>query len=102
MPEITPVLILEYYGAMNLIAFCIYGFDKFLAVRGLQRISERSLLILPLLGGIFGAFFAMKLFRHKTAKRSFNRGFTIVSILHIVVILLVYYRHDIGIFVPVF
>ncbi len=52
----------------NIITFFIFGIDKLLARTGRKRISERTLLILALLGGSVGAVFAQKLFRHKTQK----------------------------------
>ena len=52
----------------NLITFVVFGADKFLARANRQRISEKTLLNLALIGGSVGAVFAQKLFRHKTKK----------------------------------
>ncbi len=52
----------------NLITFLIFGFDKYLARTHRQRIREKTLLTLALLGGSVGAVFAQKIFRHKNQK----------------------------------
>lgn len=51
---------------MNLLSFLLMGLDKHRARRGLWRISERTLLGTAALGGAFGGFLGMCLFRHKT------------------------------------
>ena len=47
------------------------GGDKLLAVMGWDRISERTLHIIALLGGFWGIIFGAFLFHHKTSKREF-------------------------------
>ncbi len=49
---------------------CAMGIDKLLAVIGWDRISERTLHIIALLGGFWGIIFGAFLFRHKTSKSS--------------------------------
>ena len=56
---------------MSLCAFIAYGIDKVKAKRGSRRISERSLLLLALVGGAAGAMLGMLLFRHKTRHMKF-------------------------------
>ena len=55
-----------YLAVMNLAAFGAYGADKRRARRGSWRIPERTLFLLPLLGGSVGALQGMHVFRHKT------------------------------------
>lgn len=50
----------------SLLAFVLYGSDKFRAKRGRPRISEALLLTVAALGGGFGAMMGMQIFRHKT------------------------------------
>ncbi len=57
--------------AVNTITFLVYGYDKYLAKNNKWRISENSLLLLAFLCGSIGAIFAMVIFKHKTAKKSF-------------------------------
>ena len=50
----------------------MYGADKFLAIRGLRRISEKTLISLAFLMGGVGASLGMTLFRHKTKHKKFK------------------------------
>lgn len=52
--------------AINLITFAVYGADKRRARRGAWRVPEKTLFLLPLLGGSVGALLGMRVFRHKT------------------------------------
>ena len=58
---------------LNVTAVLVYGFDKWRSRGTGRRVPERTLLWLILLGGWVGAWLAMSLFRHKTAKASFRR-----------------------------
>jgi uncharacterized membrane protein YsdA (DUF1294 family)/cold shock CspA family protein len=64
--------------ALSLTAFFIYGFDKTQAQRGGLRVPEAILHLLSLLGGSPGAFAAMRVFHHKTSKRSFQTVFWLI------------------------
>lgn len=68
---------------VNLVAFFLYGLDKWKAVRGLWRISERTLLLLALAGGSAGAFLAMRIFRHKTRHVLFQFGVPLIFLLQL-------------------
>ena len=63
-PVIT--YLLWYLAAVNLVAFTVYGVDKAKARRGAWRIPEKTLFLLPLLGGSVGALLGMRVFHHKT------------------------------------
>ena len=52
--------------AINLVTFAVYGADKRRARRGAWRVPEKTLFLLPLLGGSVGALLGMRGFRHKT------------------------------------
>ncbi len=74
---------------ISLASFFTYGYDKSIAGRGVTRIPEVVLHLLTALGGTVGSFLAMRLFHHKTQKRSFQLVFwTIVAIQVIVIVLL--------------
>jgi len=49
----------------------VMGVDKLLAVIGWDRISEKALHIISLLGGFWGIIFGAFLFHHKTSKPEF-------------------------------
>ena len=53
-------------AAINRATFAVYGIDKAKARRGAWRIPEKTLFLLPLLGGSLGALLGMRAFRHKT------------------------------------
>lgn len=60
------------------LTFLIFGIDKYKSLNAKRRISERDLFVLVALGGGLGAMLAMKIFRHKTIKPSFQRKFWII------------------------
>jgi uncharacterized membrane protein YsdA (DUF1294 family) len=72
--------------AINLTAFVIYGYDKFVARQGYARVPEKVLLALAAVGGTIGAFAGMQIFRHKTAKVEFRRWFWIIVALQITLV----------------
>ena len=54
--------------AVNVVAFAYYGLDKARARSATRRVPELVLHGLALAGGSIGAYFGMRLFRHKTIK----------------------------------
>ena len=60
-----------YLLIINIITFIIYGIDKYKSIKHKYRISEKTLIILAILGGSFGAFLGMITFHHKTQKKKF-------------------------------
>lgn len=74
-----------YLVVINIFTFFVYGVDKIKAKYDRWRISERTLLLLALIGGFVGAFAGMQVFRHKTQHRKFTIGVPIIAILWIVV-----------------
>ena len=59
-------LLAAWLLVINLTTFAVYGADKRRARRGAWRVPERTLLLLPLLGGSIGALLGMRVFHHKT------------------------------------
>ena len=72
-----------YLVAVNLVAFIIYGWDKFCAKRHRWRVPEATLLSLAVIGGSIGAMAAMWLFRHKTLHLKFKYGVPFIFLLQI-------------------
>ena len=70
-----------YLIGINILAFIIYGIDKFNAIKKLYRVSEYSLFVLAIIGGSIGAILGMKVFHHKTRKPLF----WIVNILSLII-----------------
>lgn len=70
----------------NAVVFAVYGFDKYNAMNGRRRISERTLLCFAFLLGGFGAFLGMQIFRHKTRHIIFNVGVPLAMLFNVVLI----------------
>ena len=71
MPELTikQIVIIAYAGylvLLSIITFFAYLIDKKKAEKGKWRTKEKTLLFLSFLGGAFGGYPAMLIFRHKT------------------------------------
>ncbi|HII79791.1 MAG TPA: DUF1294 domain-containing protein [Methanosarcina sp.] len=74
------------YAALNAASFALYGLDKYKARKEKWRISEKSLLIISLLGPI-GAWLGMIQFRHKTQKPMFRYSVPAFIGIHILLVL---------------
>lgn len=85
LPLTTKNIVLLSYGAylilLSLITFIAYHVDKKKAIKGAYRTKEKTLLLLSFLGGAFGGYPAMLIFRHKTKGEHWY--FTFVNILGI-------------------
>ncbi|MCD0469414.1 DUF1294 domain-containing protein [Flavobacterium sp. JAS] len=81
-------ILLLYFFIVNIIAFVLAGYDKYLAVKHKQRIPENTLFATAFFGGSVGLLLAMLSFRHKTSKSSFIIKFGIILLLQIVLIYL--------------
>ena len=76
-------IVLIYLAAMNVVAFFLYGIDKYKAKHAMRRISEATLIWLSLLGGSIGAWLGMKLWHHKTQHNKFKYGLPLILLLHL-------------------
>lgn len=72
-----PLGVMGVYVAASVIAFGMYGYDKFSAKVGRWRTPEKTLLTLGLIGGWPGALLAQEWIRHKSSKVSFQVVFWI-------------------------
>lgn len=86
--------IATYLVVVNLITFATYGIDKSRARLGEWRISEKTLIVLALLGGSLGAFLGMRVFHHKTRKPLFRVFIPLLLVLDIAVFGTVLYLSD--------
>lgn len=78
--------------AMNLISFTMFFVDKRKAIKGKNRISEKSLLLSAFLFGSVGAFLSMQIFRHKTQKLKFK---ILVPLFFVLQMVCIYYLYKI-------
>ncbi len=87
MPLTTKQIVIISYAAylvlLSIITFIAYGADKRKAKKGKYRTKEKTLLTLSFLGGAFGGYPAMLVFRHKTKGEHWY--FTAVNLLGLVV-----------------
>lgn len=75
-----------YLLLVNILAFILFRIDKFLAVRGNNRVSENMLFFFALIGGSIGAWLGMYVGKHhKTNKFSFKWGIPLILIIQIVI-----------------
>ena len=65
--------------AVNGATFCLYGFDKYQAIRLGARVPETMLHLVAAVGGTPGAALGQLAFRHKTRKRSFRVAFFTIA-----------------------
>ncbi|MBR3610788.1 MAG: DUF1294 domain-containing protein [Oscillospiraceae bacterium] len=75
--------IIIYYIAVNVIAFAMYGADKYFAKKDMWRISEKALIGIAAIGGAFGAFAGMETFRHKTKHAKFKIFVPVLMAVHL-------------------
>ena len=89
-PVIT--YLLWYLAAVNLVTFTVYGVDKAKARRGAWRVPEKTLFLLPLLGGSVGALLGMLVFRHKPKHWYFVWGIPLILLAQIALAVWVYFK----------
>ncbi|HBU07454.1 MAG TPA: DUF1294 domain-containing protein [Candidatus Magasanikbacteria bacterium] len=87
--DILTQIVLIYFLVINIITFFYFGLDKLKSqIPNRSRTSEKTLWILSLVGGSFGALLGMHFFRHKTKKISFQ---AILALILAGQILLIYF-----------
>ena len=79
-------LIVIYLIAINVIAFFMYGIDKWKAKRSKWRIPEATLLGMAVIGGSIGALLGMKVWHHKTQHKKFRFGVPTIIIIQLILI----------------
>ena len=72
--------IIGYIVMVNVLAFFLYGIDKWKAKRSQWRISEATLLCVAASGGSVGAWMGMKVWHHKTLHKKFKYGVPLILI----------------------
>lgn len=82
----TNSLLIYYLLGINAVTFVLYGIDKLKSKKGWWRISEKTLLMLAVLGGSMGALCGIRLLHHKTKHGKFYLGVPILFALHIALI----------------
>ena len=70
-----------YLAAVNAVTFLVYGADKRRAKKDQWRVPEKTLFLLPLLGGSVGGILGMAAFHHKTRHWYFRVGLPVIFLL---------------------
>lgn len=83
-------LLAVYLLAVNLAAFVLYGADKRRAKQDAWRIPEKTLFLLPLLGGSVGGILGMRMFHHKTKHWYFVWGIPAILLAQIALAVWIY------------
>ena len=73
-------VLLVWLAVINLLTFIVYGADKRRARKGKWRVPEKTLFLLPLLGGSIGALLGMRVFHHKTKHWYFVVGMPLILV----------------------
>jgi len=79
-------MLIKYFIFINILGFITCIIDKYFAIKNKYRISEKILILISFLGGVFGFVIGMHLVRHKTKKITFNIPIYIILIIWIFII----------------
>ena len=85
-------VLLVWLAAINLVTFAVYGIDKAKAKRGTWRVPEKTLFLLPLLGGSLGALLGMRVVHHKTKHWYFVWGIPLILLAQIALAVWLYVK----------
>ena len=83
-------VLLVWLAVINLLTFIVYGADKRRARKGKWRVPEKTLFLLPLLGGTIGALLGMRVFHHKTKHWYFVWGIPAILLAQIALAVWIY------------
>ena len=89
------VALIVFFIFINLIAILLMKKDKEYAKSGAKRVRESTLLIVALVGGGFGEYYAMYKYKHKTLHNKFLFGVPIAIMINIA---MVTYSVSLGLF----
>ena len=84
------MIILIYLLTINLVAFILFGIDKWKAEKQKWRIPESTLLSFAALGGSIGAWIGMKVWHHKPLHKKFKYGVPAIILLQIALVFELY------------
>ena len=75
-----------YFMIINLVGFVMMCVDKQLAIHRKNRVPEKVLFLIAIIGGSFGSILGMYAFRHKTKHVSFVIGMPVILIIQLVLV----------------
>lgn len=80
------ILFLVYYVLLAAVSVVFTVKDKSAAVQNKWRVSEKTLMLLGLMGGALPIYVTMKVIRHKTKHLKFMLGLPLEMFLHILIV----------------
>ncbi len=83
--------LLFYLSIISIISVFVTIYDKQAAKRRKRRIPEKTLLTISALGGGVSMLATMLIIRHKTRHLKFMLGIPVIILLHILLILLIFF-----------
>ncbi len=83
-------MILSVILIVNVLAFLLYGIDKWKAKRSRWRIPESALLGMAAVGGSVGAWLGMHVWHHKTQHKKFRYGVPAILVAQIVMLVWIF------------
>ncbi len=86
------VIIGAAVAMLNVISFCLMGYDKRCAKEGKWRVPEKTLFIATGCFGGLGGVLGMFLFRHKTKHWYFKLFFPLLLVIQIAVLALIVWK----------
>ena len=78
--KLHDTIALVWFAVFNTVALLAFAFDKWRASRSGWRVPESTLAIFGALGGWPGGLLGMMMFRHKTAKWTFQFKYALALI----------------------
>ena len=85
------IIYIIYLLFMSIISFLLYHNDKKLAIKGQERIKEKTLLSSAIYGGSIGSFLGRIIFHHKTNKIFFSIIIYLSMIIQLLVLAFIIY-----------
>ncbi len=76
------IALILFFIMINALAIILVKKDKEFAQSGVRRVRESTLLIIALVGGGFGEYYAMYKYKHKTLHKKFLYGVPIAIMLN--------------------
>ena len=72
-----------YLAVVNVLAFVLFGIDKYKAKHDRWRIKEATLIGIAVIGGSAGAWLGMRVWHHKTQHNHFKYGIPLILLIQI-------------------
>ena len=90
--ELWQKILIAVMIVMNLLAFCLMGYDKSRAQKGKWRVPEKTLFLATALFGGLGGTLGMFLFRHKTKHWYFRVFFPLFLLIQAAAVWYLFFR----------